>query len=79
MAHKVTTTKRIFNGKDSKYAYIPVDVNNEPTLIGYAGRYKKNETRSRKSSDESQCAIPHVANKHKIDRPNLISNRQVLY
>lgn len=34
----------IFNSslfQDSKYAYIPIDMNDEPTLISYAGRYKK--------------------------------------
>uniref|UniRef100_A0A8R1TKE2 Uncharacterized protein n=1 Tax=Onchocerca volvulus TaxID=6282 RepID=A0A8R1TKE2_ONCVO len=74
MSHKVTN-KRIFNAKNSKYAYIPIDVNDEPKLISYAGRYKKNEGRSRHSSDESQTAISHPANQDKIDRPNPNSNR----
>ncbi|OZC11714.1 hypothetical protein X798_00894 [Onchocerca flexuosa] len=74
MPHKVTN-KRIFNAKNSKYECIPVDVNDEPTLINYTGRYKKNEARSRHSSGESQTAISHPANQDKIDRPNPSSNR----
>ncbi|VDM13125.1 unnamed protein product [Wuchereria bancrofti] len=69
------TNKRIFNEKDSKYTYIPIDANDEPTLISYAGRYNKNETRSRQSSGGSQTIISHTANKQKIDRPNSNSNR----
>nr|CTP81200.1 BMA-CHS-2 [Brugia malayi] len=69
------TNKRIFNEKDSKYAYVPIDANDdEPTLISYAGRYKKNESRSRQSSDNSQTIISHTTSKQKIDRPNPNSN-----
>ncbi|KAK6103545.1 Chitin synthase family protein [Brugia pahangi] len=69
------TNKRIFNEKDSKYAYVPIDANDdEPTLISYAGRYKKNESRSRQSSDDSQTIISHTTSKQKIDRPNPNSN-----
>uniref|UniRef100_A0AAF5PX20 chitin synthase n=1 Tax=Wuchereria bancrofti TaxID=6293 RepID=A0AAF5PX20_WUCBA len=68
------TNKRIFNEKDSKYTYIPINANDEPTLISYAGRYNKNETRSRQSSGGSQTIISHTANKQKIDRPNSNSN-----
>ncbi|EFO13454.1 hypothetical protein LOAG_15075, partial [Loa loa] len=51
----------------------------EPMLISYAGRYKKNETRSRQSSGGSQTAISQATNKHKIDRPNPTTNRLTFY
>ncbi|VDO53149.1 unnamed protein product [Brugia timori] len=44
-------------------------------MISYAGRYKKNESRSRQSSDNSQTIISHTTSKQKIDRPNPNSNR----
>ncbi|KAM3718282.1 Chitin synthase [Dirofilaria immitis] len=74
MIPRKDTTKRIFNEKDLKYAYIPVDVDDEPKLTNYTGRYKKNESCSKHSLNRSQISISHNANNDKIDRPNPVSN-----
>ncbi|MCP9263865.1 Chitin synthase 1 [Dirofilaria immitis] len=74
MIPRKDTTKRIFNEKDLKYAYIPVDVDDEPILTNYTGRYKKNESCSKHSLNRSQISISHNANNDKIDRPNPVSN-----
>ncbi|VDN05612.1 unnamed protein product [Thelazia callipaeda] len=62
--------------QESKYTYIPVQSEDEPTLLNYTAQYRKNELRLKHFAGESQAATAHVA---RADRPNPNSEKLCLF